>query len=260
VIREHRAPIGVAVAALAAACVAAVLLVAGADGRHVAAAVGVAAAISSVALGLVAAELKPSRPDVEERHQRGPAASHRRMLLRFGMGAAGLTAVGVAIPAVRRLDRVVDELRATAWTAGTRAVDAAGTPVVFADVVDGDLLTVYPEGHVDDVDSQAVLIKEPPERYSSIAEDGGWIVDGAVIYSKLCTHMACSLGLYQQASGTLLCPCHQGVFDVLAGGIAVHGPPERRLPHLPFRVDERGHVVALSDFSGAVGTGFWWRP
>jgi nitrite reductase/ring-hydroxylating ferredoxin subunit len=49
---------------------------------------------------------------------------------------------------------------------------------------------------------------------------------GIVVYSKLCTHMACPLGLYEQQSGTLLCPCHQALFDVLDGG-RVRSPARR---------------------------------
>ena len=42
----------------------------------------------------------------------------------------------------------------------------------------------------------------------------GWDVDGIVAYSKVCTHVGCPVGLYEQQTHHLLCPCHQSTFDV----------------------------------------------
>ena len=44
-----------------------------------------------------------------------------------------------------------------------------------------------------------------------------WGVDGVVAYSKICTHVGCAVGLYEQQTHHLLCPCHQSTFDVTRG-------------------------------------------
>lgn len=229
-------------------------------GRPFGVAVGASIAIAGLALVRLAHAVEPDTTDEERRVQKGPHHARRTLLIRLGVGAAALTAAGVAVPASRRIELAVEHLKATRWTRGSRVVDSDGELVVFADVAGGEMITVYPEGWVGEIDSQAVLIREPEERFSDDDRHGEWLVGGVVIYSKLCTHMACSLGLYQQQSGTLLCPCHQAAFDVLDRGRAVRGPARRPLPRLGFDVDGDGHLVALGDFSDTVGSGFWWRP
>lgn len=226
------------------------------------------AAAAAVAVGIIAAgaagiawvqgNVAPEA-DQEERHLKGPSTSRRRLLLGVGAGTIATTAVAFSVPAARRVEVATRRLRATAWTAGAPIVDAGGELVRIADIAVGDMLTVYPQGHLGAADSQAVLVREDESRYAEAFLDGGWVVDGIVVLSKLCTHMACPLGLYQQQTGTLLCPCHQATFDVLGGGDPVRGPATRRLPRLPIAPVDGG-LVALGDFDDAVGTGFWWRP
>jgi ubiquinol-cytochrome c reductase iron-sulfur subunit len=86
-----------------------------------------------------------------------------------------------------------------------------------------------------------------------------WTVDGIIAYSKLCTHAGCPVGLYVQQLGELLCPCHQSVFDILAGATPVAGPAARPLPQLPIAVGADGTLVARGDFSAPVGPGYWSR-
>ena len=45
-------------------------------------------------------------------------------------------------------------------------------------------------------------------------------------FSAICTHLTCSVR-YESDTGTLLCPCHNGRFD-LAGNV-ISGPPPRPL-------------------------------
>jgi ubiquinol-cytochrome c reductase iron-sulfur subunit len=218
---------------------------------------GVAVALAGAAAVRWAHEIGESGIDVEARSQQGPDSSRRRTILRLGLGAVAVTAAGVAIPAARRIERSVDELRTTRWRPGSIVVGSDGAPVLVDELRDGEVLTVYPHDAVGAIDSQAVLVKEPSERFAATASG---VVDGVAIHSKLCTHMGCSLGLYQQSTGTLLCPCHQAAFDVLDQGQAVSGPARRPLPRLPIRRTADGLLVATADFPDAVGAGFWWRP
>jgi len=51
--------------------------------------------------------------------------------------------------------------------------------------------------------------------------------------SAVCTHVRCILG-YDRERGGLVCPCHDGRFD-LAGNV-LSGPPPRSLPTYPVSV------------------------
>ena len=60
---------------------------------------------------------------------------------------------------------------------------------------------------------------------------------GYVAYSKMCTHLGCPVGLYQEQTQQLVCPCHQSIFNVVAGAMPEFGPAPRPLPQLPITVD-----------------------
>jgi ubiquinol-cytochrome c reductase iron-sulfur subunit len=238
--------------------VAGVALVTGATAPVVAALLAAALVVGG---GMVAAFgiwlPRPAHAE-EDRHVKGPRLARRHLFVGAGAGAVALAAV--SLPAARRVRDASDRLRQTSWRAGTRLVTVDGEPVRAGTLATGELLTVFPEGAVNEVDSQVVLVRESLERI--VAEPGrdDWAPEGLLAYSKLCTHMACPVGLYQQQEGTVLCPCHQASFDLLNGGRRVQGPAPRALPQLPIAIGDDGFVVARGDFSDAVGTGFWSRP
>lgn len=59
-------------------------------------------------------------------------------------------------------------------------------------------------------------------------------VETLVAYSQECTHLACAV-IPQPESGTLHCPCHEGVFDARTGR-PIAGPPRRPLPRITLEV------------------------
>jgi nitrite reductase/ring-hydroxylating ferredoxin subunit len=64
--------------------------------------------------------------------------------------------------------------------------------------------------------------------------------DGTLLaYEQKCTHLSCAV-IPDVATGRLLCPCHNGAFD-LATGRPLAGPPRRPLPRV--RVEERDGVI-----------------
>lgn len=66
------------------------------------------------------------------------------------------------------------------------------------------------------------------------------LTDGRfVAYSGKCTHLSCAI-YHDQASGNLLCPCHEGVFDARTGD-PLAGPPQRALPRIQLHQD--GSIV-----------------
>jgi ubiquinol-cytochrome c reductase iron-sulfur subunit len=182
----------------------------------------------------------------------------RRLLVRTGGLALGALGVAALFP-IRSLGVGPGRsLSRTEWRPGRRVVDEAGHPLRPDQLPVHSVLTVYPEGHVESGDSQALLIRLPPE----VAPPGpeGWAVGGLVAFSKICTHAGCPVGLYQAATQELFCPCHQSTFSVRQGAAPIFGPATRPLPQLPIDVDGEGFLVALSDFPEPVGPGFWSRP
>ena len=75
-------------------------------------------------------------------------------------------------------------------------------------------------------------------------------------YSKICTHVGCPVGLYEQQTHHLLCPCHQSTFDVTDDCKVIFGPAHRRLPQLAISVDDEGYLIARQPFQEAVGPSF----
>lgn len=51
-----------------------------------------------------------------------------------------------------------------------------------------------------------------------------------VAYSQKCTHLSCAV-YYAAERKRLECPCHEGYFSVLTGGV-LQGPPPRPLPRV----------------------------
>ena len=172
----------------------------------------------------------------------------RRALLGAGvvLAAALLAPIAALGPRPRNLDR------ATPWRAGVRVVDPMGQPIAAEDVPATGLATVWPEGAEQEELAAAILVVLEREPLPPTVLD--WVVDGRlVVYSKVCTHMGCPVGLFQSRTNTLFCPCHQASFDAAQGAVPVFGPVPRPLPQLPLGVDDQGYLVALGDFAEPVG-------
>ena len=185
------------------------------------------------------------RPEAIEAFAQGTEEIGRRRFLGRLLGLAVLGLGGAAVFPVRSLGSAPGRsLFATAWGPGVRAVREDDTPVRASDIAVDSILTVFPEGHTDDGDAPAVLIR---------------LAGSYVAFSKLCTHAGCPVGLYQAPSKQLFCPCHQSVFDVADGARPTSGPATRALPRLPIEIDADGFVRATGDFSDPVGPGFWNR-
>lgn len=103
-----------------------------------------------------------------------------------------------------------------------------------------------------------MLIRLRPDQIVSQQGDN-WDVQGILCFSKVCTHVGCPLGLYEQRTHHMLCPCHQSTFDLADSGRVIFGPAARRLPQLAITLDAEGYIVAQSDFTQPVGPSFWER-
>ena len=63
-----------------------------------------------------------------------------------------------------------------------------------------------------------------------------------VAYSQKCTHLSCAV-IPDPAKGQLMCPCHNGCFD-LEHGRPIAGPPRRPLPRMQLVVRNDGGIYA----------------
>ncbi len=235
-------------------------------------------------VGLVAwgKYLMPRGPFVEERHdhanspedreafnavilERGAGVLKRRKLLAGllggGLGVFGIVAI---FPVLRSLGPLPKgTLFHTDWRKGSYAVDQTGRRVRVGDLAVGSIVTVFPEGKQNTDNGQAVdqtvLIRISNEDFVTQKGRETWGPKGYVAYSKVCTHLGCPVGLYEQQLQLLVCPCHQSMFNVTNGAIPQFGPAPRPLPQLPLYVDADGYIRAQADYDQPVGPGFWER-
>ena len=206
---------------------------------------------------------------VAESFERGLAPMARRPFLFKVLGPVGAV-FGLAIlygPVASLGPRPHDDLYKTKWGRGTRAVTEDGTPIRPSDLPVDGILTVFPEGGMDDALSPTLLINLGQAPFRVLPGREGFNINtpggNIVAFSKICTHAGCPASLYNVEQKSLVCPCHQSTFDVLEDCKPVFGPAPRDLPQLAITVDSSGFIVSQSDYTkaggGPVGPGFWNR-
>lgn len=193
---------------------------------------------------------------------RGKVAIERRGFLAKLMGvAAAIFGIVALFPLLRSLGPVPKKsLYQTKWRRGSYLTTVDGRRVTLGDVEVGGILTVFPEDDLGGAMSQTVLLH---------VQDGGnvvtkpgretWAPDGYIAFSKVCTHAGCPVGLYEELTQQLLCPCHQSLFDIYSGCEPVFGPAPRPLAQLPLYIDGSGHLRAQNGYDEPIGPGFWER-
>jgi ubiquinol-cytochrome c reductase iron-sulfur subunit len=226
--------------------------------------------------------LMPQGPFVEERHvlassseerssmaaalvERSTVVVKRRKLLGgiFALGS-GIFGIVLMLPLLRSLGPVPKtSLDVTDWRKGSLLVDSNGRSVNKGTLVVGGLMTVYPHGKQDSTYAQSVdqtvLIRVQDTDLVTAKGRETWAPAGYVAYSKVCTHLGCPVGLYEQQLELLVCPCHQSMFNVRNGAIPQFGPAPRPLPQLPLYFDADGNLRAQDGFDQAPGPGFFER-
>ena len=228
----------------------------------------------AIGLALVAKETLPHGPFEQERDllpgqsedtraaeetfaEGAEPLERRSFLTKLIALAFGTLGIAALFPIRSLGTRPGRDLFHTPWSEGLKLVTEDGVPITAEELGVNGVLTVFPQGHTDAADAQAVLIRLPEDADAPGPE--GASVDGLVAFSKVCTHAGCPVGLYQADSRELFCPCHQSAFAVMQGAAPTGGPATRPLPQLPIGVDESGYLVALGDFPEPIGPGFWDR-
>ena len=226
--------------------------------------------------------LMPKGPFVEERHvmrssdaqrdamaaaliQRGGWVGRRKVLgglLAGGLGAFAVTGVWAVLRSMGPMPgKTLDH---TDWKKDSYLVDSTGRRIHQDDLIVGGVISsVFPEGHQGtergmSVD-QTILIRLDVKDFTTKKGRESWAPQGYVAYSKLCSHLGCPVGLYEQQLQLLVCPCHQSMFDVAKGAQPTFGPAPRPLPQLPLYIDQAGYLRSQSDYHEPVGPGFWER-
>jgi ubiquinol-cytochrome c reductase iron-sulfur subunit len=226
--------------------------------------------------------LMPQGPFVEERHvlastdeerdsmaaalvERSSVVVKRRKMLgglfALGSGIFGIVAV---FPLLRSLGPVPGtSFDRTDWRKGSILVDSNGRAVHKDTLVTGGIMTVFPRGFQSNEQAQSmdqtVLIRVQDTDLVTESGRETWAPLGYVAYSKMCTHLGCPVGLYEQELELLVCPCHQSMFNVRNGAVPQFGPAPRPLPQLPLMFNADGYLAAQAGFDQAVGPGFWER-
>jgi ubiquinol-cytochrome c reductase iron-sulfur subunit len=196
----------------------------------------------------------------EEDMERGsPWLARRGFLVKMLALAGGALGLAAILPIRSLGPNPGNTLKTTQWRKGSRVVDEQGNPVRVDTLDEGGVITVFPEGYLEDEESQTLLIRYDREKFKILDGRDDWVTHGYVAYSKVCTHAGCPVGLYQQDTGDLLCPCHQSTFDVNDGARPIFGPAATPLPQLAIDADDDGYLVAQGDYSEPVGPGFWNR-
>ncbi|MDQ2872756.1 MAG: Rieske 2Fe-2S domain-containing protein [Candidatus Eremiobacteraeota bacterium] len=188
---------------------------------------------------------------VKELRQGERELTRSSMLTRLLITALGFFGIATIFPAGSLGPAPAGTLFRTKWRPGVRLVRENGEAMTKDSLNVDSIVTVFPEGAIGDAQSQTVLIRLP---------DGlGQSVNGYVAYSKVCTHAGCPVALYRAATHELMCPCHQSIFNAVAGGEVLAGPADHALPQLPLEIDSHGTLRATGDYPVPVGPGFWER-
>ena len=242
--------------------------------------------------------LMPDTEIVEERHplrsadadrakavkllQDGAEAAqiNRRPLIKGAVGGAlGLFALPFVVQLAGSLgpgDKAHIEMAETLWDVEPTSSGAPGkpirlvrdpelTPIKAAEVTIGSVFHVMPENlkdssHVLEDKAKAAVILMRLEAADILSEKSrDWGYQGIIAYSKICTHVGCPVGLYEQQTHHLLCPCHQSTFDATRDMEVIFGPAKRPLPQLKITVDDEGYLVAPQGFTEPVGPSYWER-
>jgi len=208
--------------------------------------------------------LEPAQSaELHEELASGAAVLGRRKLLLGLLGGSFVSMfIGFVGPIGSLGPKPRGERARTAWGTGSRLVTSDGAPIELAGTTFDQLVTVFPEDHIGEDDSQVVLLRVPPELLTERTVQRG-ALEGWVAYSKICTHAGCSVGLFgidnrpPNTLRQLVCPCHQSTFDPVDSARPVGGPATRSLPQLGLDVDHNGFLVARAPFDRIVGPLAW---
>lgn len=206
-----------------------------------------------------------SQQDVGAIVEEGAQGVSRRKLIAGAAGVAGLTlGAAAAVPIASLGPNVGERLYATPWRRGRRVVDSKRRPIGVDDVVEGTLMTGFPQGASrEELGAPILLTRFPVEELELPRDRRAGAPEGVVAYSKICTHAGCAVSMFRkplfpanEPKPAFVCPCHYSTFDPRRGGKVLFGPAARDLPQLPLRVNAAGELEADGDFYDPIGPSY----
>jgi len=244
-------------------------------------ALGVALAALSAACIVAGKMVVPQETKVEERDpllqeevvdevvdqiESGAEGVSRRGLL---IGAGGVAGAGLVVAVATPLASLgpnLTNIHNTAWRRGMRMVDEHGKLYLASEIEVGSLYTALPEhGDPEALGSPVIVVKLPPRYLDLPPSRRSWAPQGIVAFSKICPHAGCAISEYRyplypntgQQQPAFTCPCHYSTFLPGAGGELIFGPAGRELPQLPVMIDSEGYLAAAGPFHEDIGPSWW---
>jgi ubiquinol-cytochrome c reductase iron-sulfur subunit len=199
-----------------------------------------------------------TREEADHAYAAGTADVQRRALLTgMGTGAAALL-VAMVWSVLRSLASPPEPaLSDTVWTRGQKLLRADGKPISVDTLQPGSTAVVFPPGQIGFEKAQTVLVRVPQRALELWPDRVDRAAHGYVAYSRVCTHAGCPVGMFEETTCLLMCPCHQSTFNVLDDGQPTGGPASRPLPQLRLYVADDGTLRAAGGFSQPPGPGYW---
>lgn len=241
---------------------------------------GLAFVFLGVALALAGKRVVPQETAVEEREDFGDRAvaqevedlvkdgvegvSRRGLIVGAGCLAGATLGAAAILPASSLGPRVDGRIAATPWRAGRRVVDSDGRPLRVDDIEIGSFRIAFPEGASrDELGASINVVRLAPEEIEVSDERRRGVPEGAIAFSRICTHAGCAVSMYRypkyeptQPGPALVCPCHFSTFDVRRGGAVTFGPAGRPLPQLPLALNADRELIAGGDFFDKIGPSY----
>jgi rieske iron-sulfur protein len=192
------------------------------------------------------------QPSIYQRFWRDTTAQmERREYARALATIGGLTAVASLAAPVASLTQVFERAyTGPVYSDGVALVDAEGESITEGQLAEGEQMTVFPASHPGVKRAPTLLVRFAESAYGE-GTNLEFTVAGYAAYSKVCTHAGCMVS--DRDDTTMVCPCHSGRFDPLAGASVTGGPPPRALPQLPITLSSEGMLIATGDFEAPVG-------
>jgi ubiquinol-cytochrome c reductase iron-sulfur subunit len=240
-------------------------------------ALGAGLAFAAIACVVLAKRVLPEETIVEERPELAPepereqAEDHllgggegitrRGALVAAGSVAGAGLAAAVALPLASIGPAVHDEVARTPWRRGRHLVSDSGARINLDHLPVGSFTTAFPEGaDKEELGSPLIVARLRPDELDPPKGRVGWDAEGAVAFSKICTHAGCAVAMFRYPLNedtshppALVCPCHYSTFDPRKSAEVAFGPAARPLPQIPLMVDTERNLVAGGGYSGQIG-------
>lgn len=162
-----------------------------------------------------------------------PVGSRRTFFRWVTMAAAGLIALGLAIPLVGYVLSPALKRRERPW------IDVGGVDdLPMGQPKQLDYVTAIRDGWMETESNKAVWAVKQAD-------------DQVTVFAPMCTHLGCAYR-WDADDRRFKCPCHGSVYDIT--GKVLEGPAPRPLDVLPVKVENGRLFVVYKEFKSGLGS------